>query len=162
LGVADIIHKCLAPLPGDRYSNAAGLAEDLRRHLASLPLKQVANRSLAERWRKWRRRQPQTIGMAAMLLVILAVAALMLRSHHVQRLGEADAALARGQQEIAKGDFEAAEQSLRRGLASIGRWPLSGSRGEHLQNQLRRARRMQAAGHLGRLVEQLRFLDMHE
>ena len=35
---------------------AGALAGDLRRHLMHLPLKGVSNRSLPERWRKWRRR----------------------------------------------------------------------------------------------------------
>src|SRR5262249_10182946 len=55
-GLRDILRKCLAPDPGDRYADADALADDLRRHLADQPLRGVANRSLSERWRKWRRR----------------------------------------------------------------------------------------------------------
>src|SRR5262249_45867288 len=33
VGLADIIAKCLAPDPDDRYPDAASLADDLRRHL---------------------------------------------------------------------------------------------------------------------------------
>src|SRR5262249_41804764 len=55
-GLADLIHKCLAREPRDRYPDAAALAADLRRHLANLPLHGVANRSLVERCGKWRRR----------------------------------------------------------------------------------------------------------
>src|SRR5262249_31050475 len=58
VGLADILAKCLATRPEDRYATAAGLAEDLRRHLADQPLRGAPNRSLAERWRKWRRRRP--------------------------------------------------------------------------------------------------------
>src|SRR5207244_6018272 len=57
-GLSAILKRCLAPSPADRYSDAAALAADLRRHLTDRPLHGVANRNLMERWRKWRRRQP--------------------------------------------------------------------------------------------------------
>jgi len=60
-GLEDLLGKCLQSEPGARYPDAAGVADDLRRHLANLPLRGVANRSLAERWRKWRRRKPQAL-----------------------------------------------------------------------------------------------------
>ena len=50
----DLLHKCLAPDRNARYPNAGELATDLRRHIANLPLRGVANRSLRERWQKWR------------------------------------------------------------------------------------------------------------
>jgi len=52
----DVVGKCLANDPGRRYSHMAALAADLRRHLEDLPLAGVRNRSLVERWQKWRRR----------------------------------------------------------------------------------------------------------
>jgi len=55
LGLADLIHKCLAHEACERYPDTAALASDLRRHLADLPLHGVGNRSLRERWGKWRR-----------------------------------------------------------------------------------------------------------
>src|SRR5262249_14287405 len=64
VGLADIIHKCLAHEPKDRYPDAASLATDLRRHLSDLPLLGDHNRSLAERWRKWRRRRPHALTVA--------------------------------------------------------------------------------------------------
>ena len=57
-GLSDIIGRCLDADPRDRYPTAAALAGDLRRHLNHLPLVGVPNRSLIERWRKWRRRRP--------------------------------------------------------------------------------------------------------
>ncbi len=48
-------------IPRDRYRDAASLADDLRRHLADLPLRGVPNRSWPERWRKWRRRHPRPV-----------------------------------------------------------------------------------------------------
>ena len=44
-GLADIVQKCLAGNPAERYLDAATLADDLRRHLNDLPLRGVPNRS---------------------------------------------------------------------------------------------------------------------
>ncbi len=40
-GLADLIRKCLATDPNDRYPDAAALADDLRRHMADQPLRGV-------------------------------------------------------------------------------------------------------------------------
>lgn len=56
VGLGDIIRRCLEYEPGRRYDEARQLAEDLRLHLDHKPLRGVPNRSLLERWRKWRRR----------------------------------------------------------------------------------------------------------
>ncbi len=60
-GLSDIVRKCLARDPSARYRNASSLADDLRRHLNALPLRGVVNRSLSERWQKWRRRHPAAL-----------------------------------------------------------------------------------------------------
>ena len=60
-GLADIVDKCAADCAADRYADAAALADDLRRYLSEQPLRGVANRSLLENWRKWRRRQPAAL-----------------------------------------------------------------------------------------------------
>ena len=75
VGLADIVEKCLAAKPADRYHDAAALADDLRRHLSEQPLRGVANRSLVESWRKWRRRRPARLD------------ALDRRAHHLRRPG---------------------------------------------------------------------------
>jgi len=54
VGLSDVIAKCLAAEPDRRYESAAALAADLHRHLHDQPLRGVANRSPAERWRKYR------------------------------------------------------------------------------------------------------------
>jgi hypothetical protein len=69
-----VISKCLADEPRDRYPNMAALAADLRRHLAHLPLAGVPNRSLVERWRKWRLRRPHGAALAGMMLAVLMAA----------------------------------------------------------------------------------------
>ena len=68
-GLADILGRCLARDPADRYQDAAALAADLRRHLADLPLEGVANRSPLERYRKWRRRHPGVVALGLLLAV---------------------------------------------------------------------------------------------
>jgi tetratricopeptide (TPR) repeat protein len=73
-GLGDILRKCLATSPADRYAGAAALADDLRRHLNDLPLRGVRNRSLIERWRKWRRRRPAALARGALQLAAVAVA----------------------------------------------------------------------------------------
>src|SRR5205807_1751549 len=65
----------LEPDPKRRYPSMAALAADLRRHLANLPLVGVRNRSLAERWRKWRRRRPHGLAVAAMALAVFLAGA---------------------------------------------------------------------------------------
>ena len=72
LGLADIVQKCLAVKPAERYFDAAILADDLRRHLNDLPLRGVANRSFTERWRKWRRRRPSALTRATAWTFTLA------------------------------------------------------------------------------------------
>src|SRR5262245_43020251 len=70
VGLADILHRCLARDQKKRYADAAALAADLRRHLADEPLRGVRNRSLAERWRKWRRRRPAALLWAGLTLAL--------------------------------------------------------------------------------------------
>ena len=74
-GLADVIRKCLASDPDGRYPDAASLAEDLRRHMADLPLRGVPNRSLPERWRKWRRHRPDALFRTQALLLASCLAA---------------------------------------------------------------------------------------
>jgi serine/threonine protein kinase/tetratricopeptide (TPR) repeat protein len=91
-GWPDILLRCLAADPRDRYPDAAALAADLRRHLADLPLLGVANRSPMERWRKLRRRQPHAPALAAMLLMVLAatlIVGVTAASHVARRHREA-------------------------------------------------------------------------
>jgi tetratricopeptide (TPR) repeat protein len=104
-GLADIITRCMAERPDERYPDAGAVADDLRRHLTDQPLAGVANRSLAERWRKWRRRQPA--GFQKMMIIAVAVlaGALLLAG---LRLREERAAVAR--RELAQQVHLAAEE----------------------------------------------------
>src|SRR5207249_9916829 len=105
----------------DRYHLAA-LAADLRRHLADLPLAGVRNRSLAERWRKWRRRRPHGAALAGMTLAVVMAAlavALGAASHVGERIDRAGTALTDAQAQMAKGDWDSAAGTLRHGLAAV-------------------------------------------
>ena len=99
MGLSDIVHKCLRPDPRERYPDAAALAADLRRHLNHLPLLGVPNRSLAERWRKWRRRRPSALPRNVILLASTAAAlatAALLSGAYRQRVHDIEAALGDG------------------------------------------------------------------
>jgi serine/threonine protein kinase/Flp pilus assembly protein TadD len=72
--VAAILDRCLAPELAHRYQSARDLAEDLTRHLTNRPLVHAPNTSLAERFTKWRRRNPRVA--SAYTAVALAVVSL--------------------------------------------------------------------------------------
>lgn len=59
--VRAIVGRCLNPDPALRYQNARQLQEDLERHLANLPLRNINEPSLRERMGKWYRRNTRTL-----------------------------------------------------------------------------------------------------
>ena len=72
--VEAIVRKLLAPEPGDRYQTTDELRADIERHLADLPLWYARERSVRERFGKWRRRNPGiVVRLAAACVVGLAV-----------------------------------------------------------------------------------------
>ena len=162
VGLADILRKCLAPDPRDRYPGAAALATDLRRHLADLPLGGVANRSPVERWRKWRRRKPHAPALAGMLLAVVLSALLV---GHLgwarvgQRLREAGTALADGREQLKARRHPESVATLARGLALAEGLPGGRDLARQLGGQLRRARRAEAADRLHRVADRLRLLS---
>ena len=108
VGLADILARCLSPSPHDRYASAADLAADLRRQLADLPLVGVRNRSLLERWRKWRRRRPNTLILGTLLAAVLtatAAATALFVLHLGQQRDAAGTALAEGQRQLQQDQF---------------------------------------------------------
>lgn len=74
--VEAIIRKLAAPNPADRYANVDELREDLQRQQENRPLRHAADRNPVERFRKWRRRNPNAvskcIGSAAILSLTVA------------------------------------------------------------------------------------------
>jgi serine/threonine protein kinase/tetratricopeptide (TPR) repeat protein len=168
VGLADVIGKCLARDPADRYPHMAALAADLRRHLADRPLAGVRNRSVAERWRKWRRRRPHGLAVAGMLLAVLAAAGavtLVALAHVTRQAEEARAALSDAQAQTDRGEWEGAVRSLRRGLAAARGLPFQRGLADELGRRLRLAEqaraeadRAAAARELHQLADRLRFL----
>jgi serine/threonine protein kinase/tetratricopeptide (TPR) repeat protein len=165
VGLAEIIHRCIANEPKDRYPDGASLATDLRRHLSDLPLRGVRNRSLAERWRKWRRRKPHALSLAGMLLMI-SVASLGIVGYTVthinQRLRDAEAALVEGQEQKRSHGYAEAVRSFVRGLTLAQGIPGSPELIKKLTGELYVSRRGQAAHNLHVLADHIRFLYADE
>jgi serine/threonine protein kinase/Flp pilus assembly protein TadD len=152
VGLADVVGRCLAREPDRRYAGAAELAADLRRHLADLPLHGAGNRSLAERWRKWRRRRPFALPLIGLLLAAAAVAVPVLGLVTGQT-AKARAALARGQAALEQGRPEQAQANFEHGLALIEDVPFLRELPGELRAGLARAGRARAAQELHRFLE---------
>jgi serine/threonine protein kinase/Tfp pilus assembly protein PilF len=160
VGLSDIIRKCLRPDPGDRYPGAAALAADLRRHLSDLPLRGVPNRSLAERWRKWRRRRPHTLSKGLTLALSAAsatAAAVLLSVAYRQRVHDIETALGDGRAYLERRQYSEAASALRRGLDLAGQLPTVGVYRRELDDELALALRDGKAADLHRLAELVRF-----
>jgi tetratricopeptide (TPR) repeat protein len=170
-GLEDIIVRCLHPDPNQRYPDAAALASDLRRHLADQPLQGVPNRSLAERWRKWRRRSPGALVRAVLLAGLVGVVLTFLALVVFQGQGDfraAEQALYHGRQLLVEGRPADAERVLREAVQASAWLPGGGRLNEELEQERQRAvqqreeqeRRIQQGGlvqNLARLADDLRF-----
>ena len=159
-GLADIVDKCLAKRPSDRYGDAALLADDLRRQMSDLPLRGVPNRSIAERWRKWRRRRPAALTRWTARITALSALAVMLmmgQALHRQRVAEIDTALQDGQKLRSDGRYPQAVQILGRGLARASGVPGVTQLRRSLREQVSLARQEQKAAALHDLADLVRF-----
>lgn len=160
VGLRDIIAKCLSADPALRYPEAAALADDLRRHLNDLPLAGVPNRSLTERWRKWRRRSPGTLARGtawASSVAGLVVTASLLGAVYRQAADSVRADLDEGRRLRVEKKLPEAIRTLSRGLERTGTVPLVAPLRRALGEQLDLARRGQQAAELHELADLIRF-----
>jgi tetratricopeptide (TPR) repeat protein len=160
LGLWDVVEKCVAPRPAARYPTAGALADDLRRHINDLPLRGVPNRSLAERWWKWRRRQPAGLVRGTAWLATLAagiVAIVLGLAYYRQCVHEIGTALEDGRQFYVNHQFPEAIHALGRGLERASGLPFVDQLSQTLGEQLKLARHGQKAAELHRLADMVRF-----
>ena len=160
VGLSDIIRKCLRPDPADRYPDASSLATDLRRHLNHLPLLGVPNRSLLERWRKWRRRRPSALPRKLVLAVSVATlisASAFVSNAYRQRVQEIESALEAGRESLARQQFAEAARSLSNALKLAGPTPAVGKLRRALTEELLLVQRDWKAAELHRLADLIRF-----
>src|SRR5262249_43854425 len=66
-----IVLKAMAKVPAERYANAQGLADDLRRFLEDRPIR-ARRPTLWQRLRKWMRRHQAAVASAALGLLVMA------------------------------------------------------------------------------------------
>lgn len=161
LDLADLVARCLAPNPSDRYADAASLAADLWAHLNDQPLHGVRNRSLAERWRKWRRRRPHALPFMVLSLAVLLVAAAAVTLglvHFNHRTRQAQTALFDGQQLVLAGRFAEAQGVFHRGLDHLHGLPGNRDLKRELTSRVRLAARAQAALDLHDIADRFRLL----
>lgn len=86
--VEGIVRKLLDPDPARRYESAAHLREDFERQLAHQPLKYAPDRSLSERFHKWRWRNPRLatatlVAVVASVLLLLPATVLAIRQSQI-------------------------------------------------------------------------------
>lgn len=155
VGLADLLRKCLEAEPARRYATAGALAADLRRYLADLPLREVRNRSLAERWRRWRRRRPHDLPLLGMLAIALAGGA-MLFVYANRQADKARSALQQGRLCLRAGHHAEALDHFRNGVALAEDLPFTGELVRELHDGENLAERGGAAAELHRSCERLR------
>jgi tetratricopeptide (TPR) repeat protein len=126
----------------------------------NLPLRGVPNRSLGERWRKWRRRQPTALTRGVLLLVLVGFALLAAGSFGIayrQRSRDIDHALVQGRTLLERRQFTEAAETFRRGLSLAKQLPGAARRREALARQLAYAARGAKREELHRLADFVRF-----
>lgn len=154
-GLADILARCTNEDADCRYSSAAALASDFRRHLSDLPLRGVRNRSFAERWGKWRRRRPYALPLAITFaaLVLICIGLLFRAGHQVTG---AERALEYGERHLSRQQYREAAEAFRGGEALVDGVPGQFNLRDRLRHGRHEAERGQIAAELHALCEQVR------
>jgi tetratricopeptide (TPR) repeat protein len=159
--LVSIVAKCLQTEPENRYARAIELAEDLRRHMNDLPLRHVPNRSLSERWLKWRRRRPLAfplIGLLASAIIALAVYS----DRSIKQADRARLALRSGDDLLQSQRYDEAIAEFRQGETLTEALPFSGNVSARLQIRRSLAERARAAIELHRWCDRVRPLYGNE
>jgi eukaryotic-like serine/threonine-protein kinase len=156
-GLEDILRRCLAIEPADRYPSGAELAADLRRHLADQPLRGVPNRSLGERWSKWRRRRPFAPLWGGLILSLVALP-LFVAGVLQERVSEARESLHSGWDLYQAHHYAEAARSFTRGKDRVAHLPGCTDLRDHLDLALAQAERAAAAERLHGVADRLRFM----
>ncbi|MBX9653092.1 serine/threonine protein kinase [bacterium] len=123
-GLNDILKRALTHDPARRYRTASEFGDDLRRHISQLPLKGVRNRSIRERWTKWRRRRPQgraVATLAALLLLGVLGMGVVYWNQQVQNFEQARSLRESSRQLADKGDFKSALETIRKAATVASR-----------------------------------------
>ncbi|HVX13892.1 MAG TPA: serine/threonine-protein kinase [Pirellulales bacterium] len=155
--LGDLIAKCMSHDPATRYPSAGAAGADLRRHLANQSLLHVANRSLRERWSKWRRRRPYAL--TGMFLCLALVASCLATTVTVrQRWHEAERSLEEAQIEIDAGRFQWATMALERGRNLAAQLPWRSKLREDLEAAAAVANQGHQVQQLHTVVEKFRAL----
>jgi serine/threonine protein kinase/Tfp pilus assembly protein PilF len=160
-GLSDIVSRCLAEAPAERYPTAQALAEDLRRHLTYRPLRGVRNRSLRERWQKWHRRDPRAMSVMIMALAVLATAlafSLFVWHKFTDDWHKAQTNLEQGKAYLQASRYDLARDQFSRGLELCRSLPGSGPLADLLNKDLQAAQRAHEVEQFHQLVDRLRFL----
>ena len=157
VALEDVLARCTAIAAEDRYQSADDLADDLRRQLMSLPLHGVSNRSLTERWRKWRRRRPLALPLALALVAIVAALAGLVR-YADRQTDRARDSLVTAESYLEQRKFAEAAEACRTGESLLDGVPFHGSLRARLGTTRQAAERGQAAAELHQICEQVRPL----
>jgi tetratricopeptide (TPR) repeat protein len=157
IGVLDVIARCTAANPARRYATAADVAADLRRHLADQPLVGVRNRSLIERWGKWRRRRPFALPLAAAAAALVA-GGIGLAAHAAGRAETAEAAYHDGTDQLARSRYTEAAAAFRTGSEALAGLPFRRDLRDRLDAGRRAADRGRAADALREACDRVRPL----
>jgi serine/threonine protein kinase len=160
IGLSDVIQRMTARDSDQRYPTAAAAAADLRRHLHHEPLAGVANRSLRERWQKWRWRRPHALGItifAAILLIGMALVSSTILWQGGERRRLAVLANTEAQEHMSNRRYTEAVHTLNRGIRLCDGWFADATLRRSMEASRVRAERARKAHELHTLAEHLRF-----
>lgn len=120
-----VVRKLLAPDPADRYQSARDLLCDLERQRDHRPLQFAADRSVAERVGKWRRRHPRAALHLALTGLVLAaggagVTALRASNARTHSAAVAQADRTRTELTRLRADLVSRDEAVRRAAQSRG------------------------------------------